>query len=400
MVGLARIIIVAIVLAPLASWSNIASAFLAPVGVPGLARKPWETAEAVCAGKVLKSRPLRSVAPWWLGYMRGAGIRAYEAEFKVDRVVRGPADLAGGVIRIRYPVIEQNTVRGGKPAPVWGFSEHMGEKRCLVLLEKHAGDAYYLGLGSAYMPLAPRPEVEGWGALKPEERLDIELAATILSPEERRAQAAMESAARLALCGKRTMQALLRRRSDPDLRLRGGAIEALIRLRHMDTIVRLRDEIAAWPENERARSGLAKISCAVQIVKDKRLVPILAELSLCDAPAVRQAAVRALRRSKSADAVPALAPFLDDKSYRLQYHALMGLAAATDRLNPEWAWGYAHFQEDPDTLVNKWKTWWQEEGRGRYPSLEDVLKKAEAVRREHAEKPAAPPAEAPSGHPR
>lgn len=393
----ARAFLVGLAFVLAASWWGGASALMVPLGMPGLRRKAWDRCEVACVGKVRASRRVDQGVAWWREFLPGDDVEEYEAEFEVERVVRGPEALEGRSIIIRYPMIVERQPPGREASPAWGFSLNVGEERCLVLVNPGPEGTYRLvGLG-AYIVLGPRPPAGAWDGLKPEERLDVELAGAVLSPEERTAVIAMEAARDAALCGARTMDALLRRRADPDLYLRGAAIEALIRMGHLETILRLRDEIAGWPDTERARRGLGAIWNGVRVMKDPTLVPILAELSLCDARVIREAAVEALAlyQSQSADVVPALVPFLDDESPSTRHHAVMGLAAATDRLNPEWAWGYPHFLEDPDPLVRKWKTWWETEGRAKYPSLEDVLKKAEALRREHAEKQAAPAVEAP-----
>ena len=109
-----------------------------------------------------------------------------------------------------------------------------------------------------------------------------------------------------------------------------------------------------------------RLAVAVGKLDDPSLA--LAVVPLLSSPnsVLRGCALHALRRMKNPAAIPALVGALADPDQEIQYGAMMGLAETTDRYNAEWATSLPKFQENPSYYVDKWRNWWDTEGKATY----------------------------------
>ena len=335
-------------------------------------------AEVVCAGKVVGWRELKGMAPWWLKYRAGANLQAHEAEFNVDNVMRGSAGLVGQRIKVRYV----GSKRGGRNV-LPDFANTVGKRRCLVNLIHHGNlEQTYriLGDGGSFMVLGMKPHVEDWEKLTDRQRLEREVASTIADSDVTVARRAMGTAVAAKLTGADVMQALLTRKSDRNLNFAAYAAASLVRMNHQETLCDLVDLLGLW--GQKAAEIRCVIGSALEDVRDPDAVPVLVRLSRVGDTELRAGAVCALRKIRSDKAVAALAAGLEDTNELTRYHAVMGLAYQTRRMNPEWAWGFPRFQENPRALTKKWKDWWEKGGKRKYPSVKDVIEEFEQKRGE------------------
>ncbi len=94
-----------------------------------------------------------------------------------------------------------------------------------------------------------------------------------------------------------------------------------------------------------------------------------------------------MRETVNKDVVSALVARLDDTDRGVRYQAIQGLARQVPMHEvgvKSWA-GYAPatdiYKKDPQTSVNNWKAWWARD-KGRFPSVDAVVTKAELLRKE------------------
>jgi hypothetical protein len=148
-----------------------------------------------------------------------------------------------------------------------------------------------------------------------------------------------------------------------------AAARTLISLGDLAEIYNAENQSRIW----KGTSAL-RLAGAIGGLRDPQAVPAIVKFAQMPGEGFRKAVIYALREIRSDSAVAALAAALNDPDEDVRYHAIMGLAFQTGRMNPDWAWGYAHFKENPEALTSKWKQWWETEGKTKYPSIDEVLK--------------------------
>jgi len=363
----------------------------------GIGREEYDKAECVLAGRIIKTRALADTRPWWQNAPQDGPFEPCEADFAVDNVIRGSATLAGVVVRVRYIGTRRNYM--GVNAPL-DFSDIVGNKRCLIatLAVPDVAGTYRLcgEVGSRVFALAgQRPDVSGWEKMTEDQRLDLEIGSAIASDDRVVAFNGISLVMDLKPTGKNVIDALRLRTTDKDAELASAAIAGLVDLNDTPTVYELPALLDSVHGGKRIAGGF--VASTLEAVRDPDLVPALVALADCRDKLVKAAAIRSLRQIKSEKAVAALAGALGAEDQRVQYDAIMGLANQTDRMNPQWAWGFDHFRQNPKELADKWKGWWEQEGKAQYPSIETVLKEYEQTKEtlEKERKPVPIPASPP-----
>lgn len=117
-----------------------------------------------------------------------------------------------------------------------------------------------------------------------------------------------------------------------------------------------------------ANAGLAvgRLKAALGRVKNPDRVSQVTRLLRSEDPAVREAAALSLRQMRSSPAMPALAGALSDPAPSVAYQAVMGLAEHENRSYAGWATSWMKFDRDPAPYVERWKAWWEKEGKAKY----------------------------------
>jgi len=229
----------------------------------------FRDAEVICTGAVTATRPVDVVAPLWRQWIYADDLVTYQADFVVDRVVKGASVAPGQTIHIQYP-LSKLPDHGGSWSGHIGFGDMVGHRRCMVCLiqDWRGKDTYVICYERGYCLMAKKPEVEGWDKLTPEQRIGTEFAAairdnTIESPSERPKMGplgdwfpgervgkavcygAMVSAGQTRVSTPELISALRARESDADASIASRAITALLQLNDMRTIYALPDALAA-----------------------------------------------------------------------------------------------------------------------------------------------------------
>ena len=81
----------------------------------------------------------------------------------------------------------------------------------------------------------------------------------------------------------------------------------------------------------------------------------------------RRAALSALRNMRTREAVPLFIAALSDGDLENQNISVLALAEITGE-HSEWATSWGRFQENPSYYVDKWRNWWETEGKVLYGS--------------------------------
>jgi len=250
--------------------------------------------------------------------------------------------------------------------------------------------------GDSYMVLGAKPQVADWGDLSEWQRLEQEFASAILDPDPVVAGYAIVSATpETSLVDGSVLTAALRKRAaGQPWWLARMATMGLVAIGDLDTLYNLQQTWRRWEAEPYDRwpdlimDAVSSSGGSISGIRSRNAVPALVELSRDPNPRVRLAATQALRYIGGNDTKAALADRLDDEDPEIRYHAAIGLG---NGLKPrdvgaeDWkGWlPAAHiYEKDPERVLNNWRRWWQEKGKAKYPSVEQVLKKAERFRRE------------------
>jgi hypothetical protein len=357
------------------------------------------------------------------------------AGFRIDDVVKGPQELSGQMVTVRYAIVDYPSMAGG----MWNRLEPLGVppytdipttvagRRCLLLLKKikdGPGD-YQVAFNEEFMVAGEKPQVSGWADLAPMKRLEYEFASAVASPDPAVAYLATGSAclSDSPAAGPVLVAALKKNLSSPDARLKTATLTGLVTIGDLDTIYKLKDLLQEWRQDPatgispKALGGFGPLSA----VDNRNAVPALVELTSDPDASVRFGATYALRNlpngkyvssmgtdgkpgiawidlreTVNKDVISALAARLDDEDSKVRYQAIQGLANQLTRHEVGKGWvGFAPatdiYKEDPQTPVNNWKAWWAK-NKDKYPSVDFELQKAALFRAErpwaHEEAPA------------
>jgi len=357
-------------------------------------------AEVICAGTFEgASRQLSGRVEWRAPAGWIARPEPRVATFRVDHVIKGDLRLEGRLIEVLYvaslPLAPTVRARRGRATDFPDLAQKLGKRRCLLQLLSHEDGTWEIRFGGdSYMVLGAKPEVADWADLTDWQRLEREFVSAVCDPQREVAARAIASATvqDSPAAGPLLVRALLERRAGDDPWLRLLAVCGLVRINHLDTIYDL-DEILRQPgmgdpSIHMYPEPLASVSDAIAKIRTRNSVPALVEYSQDSRRWLRAGATFALRRIGGRDAKAALAARLNDEDPMIRYDAVMGLG---NGLKPrdvgakDWkGWlPAAHiYDKDPEKVLNNWRRWWQERGKAKYPSVEQVLKKAERFRRE------------------
>lgn len=323
-----------------------------------------------------------------------------QASFRIDSVIKGPQELVGQSITVLYaPLAEllKPGVQGPQKEDGLGFEFYsdipasVAGRRCLLLLKEQGPGTYEVFRDCDFMVCGEKPEVADWAALEPLQRLQCEFASAVRVADPGVAYLATYSATRPynKAAGPQLLGALRANLETGDVWFRQETVAGLVRLNDLDTIYKLKDLFQEWRQG--AGSGIDPsalgASLSLQDVTDRNAVPALVELSTDQDGWVRAGATYALRFVGGDDVISALAARLSDENSWVRYDAIMGLAnhlGGKPIVGKGWK-GFAPtfetYQEDPQTPVNNWKTWWQT-NKAKYPSLDMMLQKAARFRAE------------------
>lgn len=359
--------------------------------------------DLICAGRFVgQPKRLQDAGDWdVLGVGPRARFAPLEAEFQVDSVVLGPQGLVGQTVPVRYAVLKELLPDGPAAlapgmalgsAPYRDVAGTVGGRRCLLVLQKgKVSGAYFIYHDVNFMVAGVRPQVAGWAGLTAMERLECEFASAVKSPDPAVAYLATLSSTEpySRAVGPDLIGAIRQNAGAKDRRLQAASVAGLLRLNDLDTVYGLKETFQRWQQDPQMKGEAAHVGgVGLLDVTSRNAVPALVELSTDPDPGVRWGATYALRRIGGEDAVAALAGRLYDESVQTRYQAIQGLASAlkpSDVGAKDWS-GYAPavsiYENDPDTPVDNWKSWWVQKGKGHYPSVEAVVTKAERFRKE------------------
>jgi hypothetical protein len=330
------------------------------------------TSQLVCCGALGETRLLSGVQPWWKAYFLSPDIGPYESLLAVDDVISGDDAFVGQRIKVRYPAtIPPDRGGHGAGSHLVGLANRVGTRRALVCLARHPGDtdSFYILRSDEYMLLGKRADGPDWIRLAPDKRFVRELVSAVRDADDEVALMAMIVAWRSEAMSPSLDVALCERKYGTSRWLAGTAVQTLTRRGDIRTIYELDDF---------AKKGILG---PVGEVRQPEAVPALVQLARSSHPETHGQAIKALRMIRSPKGASTLGAGLDDCDEWVRYDAIMGLAALTDHMNPQWAWGFDHFRENPKELTDKWKAWWEKEGKSQYPSVETVLKEYEETKR-------------------
>ena len=201
----------------------------------------------------------------------------------------------------------------------------------------------------------------------PQRRLEADLSQT-LSPETEAIQITQIE----LLGGMRTLtddMPLLSLAKVANARVRGTAYIALLRLsdysllRQIGTFVleTAHDLSLQW-----LRSRIVQCIAQISAISDPSTLTQIEEFTQSADAGLRNAAVKALRQIQRPESVPFLVARLDDSRVETQYVSLMALGQIEKR-GVGWAPAYSLFLKDPKQYVDRWKQWWDVQGRQKYP---------------------------------
>ncbi len=349
------------------------------------------------------------------------------AGFRIDDVVKGPQELTGRLISVRYATIDYVKMGSGpkdvsEPLGLRPYTD-IADDRCrppLPLLIKKIKDGpgdYQVAFNEEFMVAGEKPQVSGWADLAPMKRLEDQFASAVASPDPAVAYLATASACEpnSQAAGPVLVAALKKNLASPDARLKSATLSGLVEIGDLDTIYSLKDLLQEWRQDPatgidpKLIGGFGPLS----YVDSRNAVPALVELTSYSDASVRFAATYTLRKlpngensysvgpdgivssvwhdireTVNKDVISALAARLDDTDSGVRYQAMQGLAHQVTMHEvgvTSWV-GYAPatdiYKSDPDTPVNNWKRWWEQKGAAKYPSVDAVVTKAELFRKE------------------
>lgn len=211
-----------------------------------ISRACFQNADAIFAGTVVRSKALADVDPWWAHYIGGPDLLPHEAEFQIDHVIRGPQELVGKIVHVRY-IGSNATGRNVRP----DFVSIVGNRRSLVCVVKQVPtDEYFIFPtdNGAFTIAGARPtNVSGkWTEI---ERLSAEMASALHSEDRAVAKLTMRYLPNLGLNHKHIRWALRDRCADTDSDVAAHATSALIRLGEISELFWLQEFLDYWKGN-------------------------------------------------------------------------------------------------------------------------------------------------------
>jgi len=353
--------------------------------------------DMVCAGTFEgTSRQVASPVEWEAsaGPMLRDDTRV--ATFRVDHVIKGSLDMTGEGLEVLYLPILPPPVGAGRYARKKyppDLLQRVGTRRCLLQLLKREDGTWQARFGGdSYMVLGAKPEAADWAKLTEWQRLEQEFASAILDPDPVVAGHAIASATKMQspAAGPVLTAALRKRQAGEPEWLARMATTGLVGIGDLDTIYDLPQTLHQWKAKPVTYPLWVAwgMTDAISRLTSRNAVPALVELSRDSQRWVRRSATLALRQIGGNDTKAALADRLDDEDPEIRYHAAIGLG---NGLKPrdvgakdwtDWLPAANIYEKDPEKVLNNWRRWWQEKGKAKYPSVEQVLKKAERFRRE------------------
>jgi hypothetical protein len=342
------------------------SDFMVPDEWGTITLRSMTKADLICAGKVVSSQRIEGAEPWWKSERTGADLQAYEATFRVDHVIRGPGSLAGSEIKVEFVGSS-----AGRPS----LAGEVKGQRCLVCAAQKTPTTCRLAFADvgSFALAGPRPEAKAGTALTPTQRLELELVSALAGPDRTVRSLTLKYVGSLGLSGGELTKTLVAMRDGPERGLALPSMLALVRMGHRETLLAMEDLLKSWKAKGVDAGTL--IGDALRQATKPEAVPLLIQMLSVKDKKVREGAAFALRFTPSPNTVAALAGLLDDPDVEIRFSAVNGLHRQT-KIHREWFPGIDEFKKDPSTWTSKWKGWWEQEGKAKYPSVEQVLKQA------------------------
>lgn len=337
-------------------WTLILSCFAAcqlrPEEGSEILRSLFESADIVCAGRMVEITPLGTVTQHYGNV--AAPFRVIQATIATSRMYKPPSALSAVRVTLYQPIPSDLTASTVLPSPTLPLQEFV------LLFLKHVDNRLELS--------------DEWFSIH---QMSYQLSTTQSGTGLDLLEADLESGLQdsyhvfdnlklLSMFGNIHSTENIRKFTDSsDIRVRGMALLALLKLGDYSHLKGSLEFMST-----QTAPDLAQIQRQMKAPFDKfddpKMIPVL--LRFADSPNlfVRQSVVKALRNVGDARCVPALVRRLDDSDFYIRYDALFTIARIDGKLNPEWVPDLGGFKEHEQKYLAKWKGWWANEGSMKY----------------------------------
>jgi len=163
-----------------------------------------------------------------------------------------------------------------------------------------------------------------------------------------------------------------------DLEVRGTALLALMRLGDYSMLQDAVSFLSLDLSDSQQNLLQNPVRYEFERIKDPTILLVLHHNLNSPVFFVRSAMVKGMKSVQSPDSVAYLIRTLDDKEPEIRFDSVIALAFIEKKTGEEWATTVGpDYQKKEPAIIQRWKNWWNDEGRYKYSTPPDVAKKAD-----------------------